>query len=49
MALKELLKKTFSWLWNSFLNSESQWAEVYISPEKKPEPTMRRHAHLEVV
>ena len=46
MALKELLKKAFSWLWHSVLNSQSQWVEVHISPGKKPEPTMRRHSHL---
>lgn len=46
MALKELLKKTFSWPWNSVLNSQLQWVEVHISPEKRSELTMRCHAHL---
>ncbi|MBT4266177.1 MAG: hypothetical protein HOB38_05185 [Deltaproteobacteria bacterium] len=46
MALKERLKNTFSWLWNSVLKSESQWKEVHISTGKKPEPTMRRQSHL---
>ena len=46
MALKERLKNTFSWLWNSVLKSEPKWKEVHISPGKKPEPTMRRHSHL---
>ena len=48
MALKELLKKTFSWLWNSILNRQLQWVEVHISPDKRSEPTMRRYEHLRV-
>ena len=46
MTLKERLKSTFSWLWNSVLKSELEWKEVHISTDKKPEPTMRRHSHL---
>lgn len=46
MALKERLKKTFSWLWNSVLNRQLQWVEVHISPGKRSEPTLRRHTHL---
>jgi hypothetical protein len=46
MALKERLKSSFSWLWNSVLKSESQWKEVHISTGIKPGPTIRRHSHL---
>ncbi|WP_028314146.1 hypothetical protein [Desulfatibacillum aliphaticivorans] len=46
MALKELLKKALSWLWNSVPNLPLQWVEVHISPGKRSESTIRRHAYL---